>query len=673
MANVLVISEKPSTARKLADALGNPVKKQGYLEVKRGKDVVQIASAVGHVYTLVEKQKSQNYPVFDIEWVPSPQASENFKYVDKYLNVLKKLAKTADEVIIACDYDIEGELIGYNIWRFLAKNLPVKRMKFSTLTTDELIDSFENLIEVPVQIAKAGETRHFLDWFFGINFSRALMKAIQAGGRFKIMSIGRVQGPSLAILSQREKEIESFKPVPYWQVFADVDKVIFTHEQGKFTEKKKAEVVVSSSPKQGVIAQVTKTITKIQPPNPYDLTTLQMDAYHAFGFTPSATLKLAQYLYENALISYPRTSSQELPEKLNLKKVVSSLLKQETFKEAASKILKTKLKPNNGKKTDPAHPAIHPTGNAPGKLTEQHAKLYDLIVRTFLACFAQPAQRENVNIIAEFGINKFKASGSRTILQGWLEFSPYHNVKDSMIEFEQGQKVTGKIYMEEKETQPPKRYSPASIVKKLEDLGLGTKATRSEVIETLYSRDYITDKKSIRVTPFGLSVYTALSEHCPRLLSENLTKVFEEEMEQIAENKLEPGKVIAEAEEKVTELCNEFKQHELEIGKHLLTALNTSMKQAAELGACKCGGKLLMRRSKFGQFVGCSEYPKCRNIYPLPGKATIITTDKICEKCNTPIIGVKRKEKKFFSMCLDTKCVTKANWGKKGDKRENNS
>ncbi len=675
MSTILIVSEKPSTSEKIAGAIGSPVKKQGYFEVRHGADRIYVAPAVGHLYTLVQKQKGSGYPVFDIEWVPTPQASEHFQYAAKYIDVIKKLAKTVDKVIVACDYDVEGELIGYNICRFLAGKLPTGRMKFSTLTQDELLEAFENAGEVPVNVALAGETRHKLDWFFGINFSRALMSAIKAAGRFKVMSIGRVQGPALAILSQREKEIAAFISTPYWQVFADIEKVQFIHERNRFTDKKEAENIVSTTPKKGLITKVTKTLHDVSSPNPHDLTTLQVDSYNAFGFTPARTLELAQFLYENAYISYPRTSSQQLPEKLNLKKIVSALAKQAKYSVNAGKILSTSLKPNNGKKTDPAHPAIHPTGSAPAKLGEQHAKLYDLIVSNFLACFASPAKREHVNITATFATENFKVSGAVTVDSGWLSFFPFHDVKDTVIEFSEGQKVTAEnIYMEEKETQPPKRFSPASIVKKLEDLELGTKATRAEVIETLYSRDYIRDKKSIQVTPFGLTVWEALSQHCPRLLNEELTRSFEQEMELITAGKVKPEKFIASAKQTISALCDEFKQHEAEIGKHLLTSLDSALRQAAELGPCKCSGTLLIRRSKFGQFVGCSKYPECKNTFPLPHSAAIIPTEKTCDKCGTPIIGVRRKGKKFFSMCLDTKCESKKGWNHENNTRpEKNS
>ncbi|MDP3742520.1 MAG: DNA topoisomerase I [Candidatus Micrarchaeota archaeon] len=667
MSTILIVSEKPSSSQKIAEALGKAEKKQGYFEVKRGSDTIQVAPAVGHLYTLTQEAKHSGYPTFDLKWVPTPEASEHFEYAQKYITVLKKLASKADSIIVACDYDVEGELIGYNIWRFMAPKLKAKRMRFSTLTKEELNESFENLQDVSINTAKAGEARHILDWYFGINLSRALMGAIKAAGRFKVMSIGRVQGPALALLSQREKEVNAFKPTPYWQVFADVESILFNHESDRFLDKSKAEAVVATAPKSGVISKVSKTTYSMLPPNPHDLTSLQMDSYGAFGFTPARTLELAQFLYENAFISYPRTSSQQLSEKLNLKKIVSSLAKQSNYASDAGKILTTtSLKPNNGKKTDPAHPAIHPTGLAPGKLRDDHAKLYDLIVRNFLACFAQAAKRERVGVTATFGKENFKASGAVTVEKGWLAMFPYHEVKDTVVNFNQGQKVAAdKIYMEEKETQPPKHFSPASIVKKLEDLNLGTKATRAEVIETLYSRDYIRDKKSIQTTPFGLCVYEALLQHCPGVLSEELTRNVEIEMEEIIDGKTTPEKVIASNKKIVAGLCEEFKAHELEIGKHLLTSLNSALFQAAQLGPCKCSGTLLIRRSKFGQFVGCSKYPECKVTFPLPHSAFIIPTEKICEKCHTPIIGVRRKAKKFFSMCVDPKCETKANWGHK--------
>ena len=153
--NILIVSEKPSTAEKIASALGKSVKKQGYFEVETSKGKAFVAPAVGHLYTLVQKEKGHSYPEFDIEWVPTPQASEHFQYAQKYIDVIKKLAKLSDQLIVASDYDVEGELIGYNIWRFNGK-LPAKRMKFSTLTKDEIVDAFENAGPVPVNIAHAG-------------------------------------------------------------------------------------------------------------------------------------------------------------------------------------------------------------------------------------------------------------------------------------------------------------------------------------------------------------------------------------------------------------------------------------------------------------------------------------------------------------------------------------
>ncbi len=675
--SILIISEKPSSAAKIADALGKATKGAGYYSVKTDQGAAYVVPAVGHLFTLVEKKKSRTYPVFDLEWVELNKASKTADYVAKYIAVIKKLAKEADRIVIACDYDVEGELIGYNIARFLLPRVPAKRMKFSSLTKEELQDAFENLETVPVNKALAGEARHYLDWFFGINLSRALMSAIQKAGAFRLMSIGRVQGPTLAVLAHREKAIAAFVSTPYWQLFANAKGITFTHIVEKFLEKEKADSALENANKatKGTVEKADAEKYLLNPPTPHDLTSLQVDAYNAFGFTPARTLEIAQKLYEAAVISYPRTSSQQLPDKLNLKKIISSLAAHPAYRDVANKLLQKPvqmLKPHNGKKTDPAHPAIHPTG-VMARMGEDESKLYDLIVRRFLATFGDAAKRERLKVLLDIGGEKFVASGGRTLYSGWLDIlSRYVRLDEVNLDFGRGEIVKiEKLWQEEKQTQPPKRYSPASIVKKLESLNLGTKATRAEVIETLYRRNYIAEKKSIQVTPFGLEVYEALHKHCPKIMSEALTRKFEDEMAEIEDGKLDPKKVIQQGKETVAEICEEFKKHETEIGPLLLTGLNTAQRQSVELGVCKCGGKLVLRKSKFGVFVGCSSYPNCKVTFPLPHGASIVPTEKVCEKCSTPIVGIARKAKRFFQMCLDPKCETKASWAKKTNDSEN--
>ena len=215
----LIVCEKPQAAMKIAYALADiaPAKKNiagiPYYELESNYQKIIVASAVGHLFGLAEKQQTKGWPVFDIEWHSKPGFSR------KYASVLSHFAKNAMDFVIACDYDIEGELIGFNVLRFICNRDDAKRMKFSTLTKYELQDSFKSMMpHVDFGQAYAGETRHYLDWMYGINLSRALMQAIKKAGSFKILSIGRVQGPSLSLVAAREKLIREFKPMPYWNV-----------------------------------------------------------------------------------------------------------------------------------------------------------------------------------------------------------------------------------------------------------------------------------------------------------------------------------------------------------------------------------------------------------------------------------------------------------------------
>ena len=226
--HVLIITEKPQAASKIAAALSNGKDRKSnnlgvpYYELERNGKRIIVACAVGHLFTISQVKKEQGYPVFDIAWFPNFQVRKK-DFTKKYYQTMQKLAENASEVFVATDFDTEGEVIGYNIVRFIAGQKDAKRMKFSSLTVDELQNSYDNphpTIEWGQAIA--GETRHFLDWLYGINLSRALMHAIKSTGKFKIMSIGRVQGPTLNLIVEREKEILAFISTPYWQVFITI-------------------------------------------------------------------------------------------------------------------------------------------------------------------------------------------------------------------------------------------------------------------------------------------------------------------------------------------------------------------------------------------------------------------------------------------------------------------
>ena len=658
----LIVTEKPSQAKKIAESLADskPLKKNEngvnyYVLTHEAKDIV-VASAVGHIYSLMEKDKSYNYPSYEISWKPAFEVSKNSSHTKKYINVIKKLAKNADSFTVATDFDIEGEVIGLNMIRYACNQKDANRMKFSTLTKKDLVEAYKNkMTHLDWGQANAGETRHFLDWFYGINLSRALSSAIRKAGLYKTLSSGRVQGPALKLIVDKEKEIMKFQPRPYWQISYEGlvnDKLIVAnHEKDKFFDEEEAKTSFKKIfENDGFVKDITKKETKSLPPHPFDLTTLQTEAYRSLKISPKDTLAIAQELYTKGYTSYPRTSSQQLPEELGLKKLIENLKRSPIYSSYAEKLLKNKwLKPNNGKKKDPAHPAIYPTGIIPseGELDGRYFKVYDLIVRRFLATFADSAVRETNKIILDVEGELLVAKGTRTIYSGWHEFyGPHVKLEEEELpEVKVSVPVKySKAELERKETKPPKRYTPASLIKELEKRNLGTKATRAAIIDTLAQRNYVLEK-SLEPTAMGIVTSDVMEKYVPDIVKEDLTRQFEIEMEEIREGKNDSKKVLSEAKSVLDKILNKFKNNDKEIGAELKNSLIEGQAKENTLGPCPIckEGSLMIKYSPRNRqhFIGCSNYPDCKAVFSLPGSgSTARSTDKICEACGFPLISI---------------------------------
>ncbi|MBI2549559.1 DNA topoisomerase I [Candidatus Woesearchaeota archaeon] len=674
----LIITEKPKAAQRIAEALadGKAVKKgeKGvyYYEINHGKKDIIVGCAVGHLFGLAEKEKKRgmSYPVFDVEWKPTYETTKSAAFSKKYFDMLKKLTKISDSYVVACDLDVEGEVIGYNILRFICKQKDARRMKFSTLTKPDLVEAYEKVSpHIEWGMAHAGETRHELDWYWGINLTRALTSSIKKAGIFKMLSIGRVQGPALQIIVQREKEIKAFKPQPFWQLQLDGEvkngKLIALHEKDKFWVKKDADAVYARTKgKNGVVAEVKRDEFQQQPPYPFDLTTLQTEAYRCFGAPPKTTLEIAQELYTAGLISYPRTSSQQLPPTISYGKIITALSQQQEYGTLCKRLLqKPVMRPNNGKKADPAHPAIFPTGVKPKALDKRSQKIYDLVVRRFLATFADAATRETMTVKIDVTGEMFVAAGTRTKAKGWHEFyGAYARFKDEeLAQVTKGEAVAvKKLELLEKETKPPARYTQASILRELEKRNLGTKATRADVVDTLYKRGYI-NGRALEATDLGIKIIETLGKYSPKIIDEELTRHFELEMEEIQEDKKKQGEVLEEAKEVLIKILDGFKKKEKSIGEDLLEATKTAETKENTIGKCpECkSGTLMMKRGKFGRFIACSTYPDCNVTFKLPATGLVKALDKQCETCKHPMVTVIRSAKKPQEVCINPNCPSK--------------
>ncbi len=677
MSYTLILTEKPTSSKAIAEALadGKP-RKVGekvfwYEFEKDGKSFVAVP-AVGHLFTLKQADKGWDYPVFNVEWVATFKANKFAKFTEPYFRNIEELAKEAKDVIIATDYDDEGEVIGYNILQLMFGRKDASRMKFSTMTKEELLDSFAHPTKLNKNLIESGLARHYLDFYWGISLTRALTLAVKsAAKRFRIVSTGRVQGPVLHMLSKHEKKIKAFKPEPFWEIelTVQVNKQLLKAEYGKkIWDKKEADATAKKADtKTAVVKNITKKIITQSPPKPYNTTSMLADIYRYFGYSPQQGLSIAETLYQAGMISYPRTSSEKLPKDINYKKIITALGRQKNYDKEAKQLLAGELKPEEGGRTDAAHPAVYPTG-VYKKVVDKQQKVYDLIVRRFLAVFGQPAKRESNKIELDANGVVFALSGKKTIEAGWTSLYGKYAQREEIIlpDIKVGDKIpVKKVELLAKETQPPARFSQGSVLKEMEQKNLGTKATRAQILQILYNRGYLIGK-SIEVTELGQQLSDILEKNVPDVISEKLTGHFEELTDLIENGKAKRDDVLEDAKKRITKICDAFRKKEKRIGELLTESVIATQDKQSKLGTClKCGGTLKVHKNwRTGKrFVGCTGYKKgCRVGFPLPREGIIMSTGKNCEECKLPIIQVQAQGRRPFRMCLDPTCATKKDW-----------
>lgn len=679
----LVICEKPDAAQRIADALKeDDLKQSSYGKVKtftltyRGSRYV-ICSALGHLYSIGDpSQKRHIYPVFDVEWFPTYKIDKKRSYTAQRIETIHRLAAGADSFINACDFDLEGETIGYNILKYACgeKQGNALRAKFSTLTEEELREAFQTASRgLGEGLAQAGRTRHAVDFIFGINLSRALSESYYASNkRYRVVTIGRVQGPTLSYAVKREIEIRTFVPTPFWTLTAELDKngTVLTAEYEKRRVEQLAEVkqiTEACRGKTGTVSKITRSRFQQSPPTPFDIGDLQKEAYRVFGYSPSQTLKIAERLYLDALISYPRTSSQKLPPSINYRKILSGLQRNREYSREAEEISGGRLQPHEGAKTDPAHPAIYPTGELPRRaLTSTEKQLYDLVVRRFLSVFGEYALREGVSATIDIAGYLFKIYGRLTLREGWLKYyRRYTGTEDRAIpDVAEGEELPVlRVIPKEKFDQPPPRYNQSSLLEKMETEEIGTKATRADIIKTLYDRGYLAER-SIVATDLAFSVVELMEKHSPRIISTDMTRRIEEHLRRIEQGEIDEEQVIQEAVDQLYESLTTIKDAEEEIGEAMTEAITKTVREMNTLGpcpTCKTGTLRVIRSKKtHKRFVGCSNYQqqRCNASAPLPQKGTLTIPGKSCSTCGWPIVYV-RFGRYPWRLCINMNCPTK--------------
>lgn len=598
---VLVIAEKPRAAAKIAEALGAKTKLmidgvRVWVGEFLGKAVV-ITSTAGHLYTLYTNERG--FPVFKCDWGPRWLYEPKSGHLRKYYNVLKRLSTRAEAYVNACDFDIEGSVIGFNIINFLGDIKRASRAKFSALTKEDIIRAFKNLQPLDWNYIESGLARHILDWVWGINVSRALMEIYSKVYKNKtVLSAGRVQSPTLLELVKRHIERETFVPVPMFTVTVKI-----SHEGREYTlsrnfepfrsldEAKKVVEALKASGKL-IVTQAERRIIHLDPPPPFNLTELQVEAAKVFGYSPARTLKIAEDLYLESLISYPRTNSEKIPPTIDNTQILRKLTYLPDLGNYALELLRRNLtKPREGLGEDPAHPAIHPTGYLPSRnLNREQRNLYDMIVRRYLASFYPSSKIEDVVYVIKepsTGLS-FTLTGRRIVSYEWLRvyrFRKVSNVEAPSLRVGEEVKILSvklvKIY-----TQRPPPYTKASILKWMESVGIGTEATRAEIIETLVRRGYVRGK-NMEVTELGLRVAWILETLFKEITEVELTREFERKLQAILQGKLSKEEVVSEAISRLNSKLSEIKKAIVEYEDRIL---KEKLRLAGNVGRCVvCG------------------------------------------------------------------------------------
>ena len=621
---IVCIAEKPSVARDIARILGATTSKDGYME----GNGYQVTWTFGHLCELKEPNDYQpNWRYWTLAALPMVPARFGIKLIpnegiEKQFNIISKLYAEADEIINCGDAGQEGELIQRWVMQMAHVKCPVKRLWISSMTDEAIKEGFQNLKpqERYESLYLAGLCRAIGDWMLGMNATR--LYTLMYGLNHQVLSIGRVQTPTLALIVQRQKEIDNFKPEPYWILSTIYRDTLFTAAAGRFNseeEGRQAFTLIEGRP--FMVKSVEKKQGKEDPRQLYDLTSLQVDCNRKFGFSAELTLNLIQGLYEKKLTTYPRVDTQYLSDDIYAKcpsilNGVSQTTRSgqkpylEIIKQLAAispKLPKTKRVFDSSKVTD--HHAIIPTGQTPSGLTDNEQHVYDLVARRFIAAFYPDCKFATTTVIGEVqevdaavetsekeggkGI-EFKATGKEILDAGWRavytkaeQTEDDHpdntdNTTDSQRQqdseeatlpsFSRGESGSHKPTLTEKQTQPPKHYTEASLLRAMEtagklvdddelraamkENGIGRPSSRAGIIETLFKRNYIRrQRKNLVATPTGIQLIDTIHEKL--LTSVELTGIWEKKLRDIEHHRYQPAQFIEELKQQVGEIVSD--------------------------------------------------------------------------------------------------------------------
>ena len=664
----LIISEKANAAKKIAQFLAEgPVKEGKHRSVPHhtfewgGEECVSVGLK-GHVLNPEYPEEYSNWQKVEPSNLIDAEIQKSVSEKG-VAEAVRSLSKKADRVVIATDFDREGELIGVEALSLAFEANPrlvdhVERARFSALTKGEVTRAFDELVEVSRDLAAAGEARQDIDLIWGATLTRWVSRATKRYGS-AFLSVGRVQSPTLVLIAERERERRAFVPEPYWEIEANLKNgEAFTarHAHGRFREEDAARTAYEKLTEIATITEVKEKSATRPAPIPFN-TTGFLAAAAGIGISPSRAARLAEDLYTDGYISYPRTDNTVYPSSVDLREVLGQLRRAEEVGPYVEKLLERgKLSPTRGKKETTDHPPIYPTGRASkGALRDDQWKIYQLVVRRFLATLSAPAKTLRTTVRLESGGEPLISGGTVVTQEGWLAVYPYGRRPDEeMPSLSEGQevKVEAKDLLA-KETQPPGRYGQGRLIRLMEDLGLGTKATRPSIIQNLYDRGYVHDDPLVP-TETGIAVAQALKDFASEIATHEMTAELERSMDEISEGKTSKDVVVDESRDVLRRVYEHLENSEEEFADIVWGGI----REDSVLGPCKkCGRNLTIRRARKSgkRFAGCEGYPECDQTYSLPPRGEIIPLGTLCEACGSPEIKVVGGRRPWIT-CIDMSC-----------------
>lgn len=677
----LIISEKNSTARKIAQILSNgkyKTEKSGKYPIYTWEDngtPYRCFGLRGHILKVDFPEEYRKWEDVDLKELAAAEVEK--KPIQKsLLRMIEREAKKANKLIIATDFDREGELIGVDAQNIASKanrEIEAYRARFSALTKEEINEAFSNLEKPYLKLAEAGGTRQEIDLVWGATLTRFLSLTSGRRGN-QYLSVGRVQSPTLSLVVKREKEIRAFKPKTYYQIKAvfNANGNDFTtlYSKTKIMDKKGAEKIVAELKETGVISKYKEKVYNDNPPVPFN-TTEFLAAVSKAGISPSNAMRTAEYLYSQGFVSYPRVDNTVYPKSLDLRGIVSNLEGFQPVSEYIKEKLKDKkLSPTRGKKQTTDHPPIHPTGEIPGNLGQNERKVYQLIVRRFLATVSEPARRKSKRIKIDNEGYEFFAKGFEYTELGYLEIYGYDRKSETVLpdvrENDEARLINSEIL--EKQTKPRGRYSQAGLIKQMEKLGLGTKATRHSIIQNLYNRGYIVGNP-VQPTELGIAVAETLEKHMEKISTSKMTSELEMEMDEIEEGKKRKPEVVGDSRELLLDILKNAESKKEEV----TDTIWSGVRRDRTVGKCpECGGEIIVRRSKRKKrFLGCSNYPDCKTSYPIPQRGGVYGAGKNCNECGAPKVQIIKKGRRPWEFCPNPECPT-SNLNKNNRKKSKN-